>query len=105
MSALSPEKMKIYNQSYYIYDFTTGCDKVYYEDFSYKEVSPGIWAMMGGDGKADGQINNQDKIDVWAFQSGMSGYLNGDFNLNAQTDNTDRLEIWSPNVGSGAKIP
>ncbi|MCD4736183.1 MAG: lamin tail domain-containing protein, partial [Bacteroidales bacterium] len=54
----------------YSYDFSTASEQAYGGILGHKQVSPGIWAMTGGDGDANGQVNNGDKNDVWAAQAG-----------------------------------
>ncbi|MCD4665222.1 MAG: hypothetical protein K8R68_08115 [Bacteroidales bacterium] len=89
----------------YSYDFTTGANQIYGGSSGAKELAGGIWGMVSGDGDADGQINNEDKIEVWQPQSGNAGYLAGDFNMNANADNNDKNDIWEPNSGSGGQVP
>ncbi|MBN3036643.1 MAG: hypothetical protein JW861_13735 [Bacteroidales bacterium] len=89
----------------YMYDFSNAATKVYGGALGYREVAPGVWAMAGGDGNADGQINNGDKNDVWAMQAGTGGYLGGDYNMDAQVNNGDKNEIWAPNTGLGGQVP
>ncbi|MBN1339430.1 MAG: hypothetical protein JXA03_08905 [Bacteroidales bacterium] len=89
----------------YSYDFTTGPAKVHGGINAHKQVAPGVWGMTGGDGNADGQINNGDKNDVWALQAGTGGYKPGDFNLDAQVNNSDKNDVWKPNSGLGGQVP
>ncbi|MCD4734485.1 MAG: hypothetical protein K8R53_00450, partial [Bacteroidales bacterium] len=72
---------------------------------AHKEIGTGIWGMIGADGNADSQINNADKLDVWAVQAGSGGYQNGDFNLDAQVNNSDKNDVWIPNTGLGGQVP
>ncbi|MCD4735294.1 MAG: hypothetical protein K8R53_04580 [Bacteroidales bacterium] len=89
----------------YSYDFTTGSGQAYGGLNAHKELTPGIWGMIGADGNADGQINNADKLDVWAVQAGSGGYQSGDFNLDAQVNNSDKNDVWIPNTGLGGQVP
>jgi len=89
----------------YTYDFTTASGQVYGGALGHKEVSTGVWGMIGGDGLPDGQIGNTDKVDVWIPESGNSGYLMGDFTLDGQTNNGDKVDVWTPNSGSGSQVP
>ncbi|MEZ5083806.1 MAG: M14 family zinc carboxypeptidase [Bacteroidales bacterium] len=57
----------------YVYDFTTGSDKVYGGTDGCKEISPGIWGMIGGDANADGTIDGFDKSDRWENETGLPG--------------------------------
>jgi|GEM_PF-2300713 len=86
------------------YDFTTGAGKAYGGVNGHLEAGPGTWAMAAGDGDADGQVNNADKVDVWALQSGLSGYKAGDFNHDGQVDNQDKVDLWKPNSGRSSQV-
>ncbi|MBN1281147.1 MAG: right-handed parallel beta-helix repeat-containing protein [Candidatus Thermoplasmatota archaeon] len=89
----------------YTYNFTTGADQAYGGSLGHKQIGAGVWGMIGGDGNADGLVNNVDKNDVWRLQAGMAGYLAGDFTLNSQVDNVDKNDIWTPNAGCGSQVP
>ena len=95
----------IENSGVYSYDFSTGAGQAYGGINAHKELSPGIWGMIGADGNADGQINNADKLDVWAVQAGSSGYFGGDFNMDSQVNNSDKNDLWVPNTGLGGQVP
>lgn len=89
----------------YAWDFSTGANQAYSGTTAHKEMAPGVWGMVSGDGDSDGQITTGDKIEVWIGQSGMSGYLQGDFNLNGNVDNGDKVEEWAANAGMGCQVP
>ncbi|MBN3035382.1 MAG: hypothetical protein JW861_07325 [Bacteroidales bacterium] len=89
----------------YFYDFTTGFGVVYGGNNGHKEVGPGIWGMIGGDGDANDEVNTGDKNDIWSMQAGYSGYLAGDFNMDWDVDNGDKNEIWRVNAGRGSQVP
>ncbi|MBN3034802.1 MAG: C10 family peptidase [Bacteroidales bacterium] len=93
------------NSGVYSYDFTTGAGQAFGGILAHKEIAPGIWGMAGGDGNADGEINNGDKNDVWVVQAGSSGYLSGDFNIDGQVNNGDKNDVWAPNTGMGGQVP
>lgn len=95
----------VMNNGNYYYDFSTAASKVCGGVLCYKEIGPGVWGMVSGEGIPDGQINSVDKIDAWSPQSGSSGYQSGDFNMNGNVDNTDKIDFWSPNAGMGHQIP
>jgi hypothetical protein len=88
----------------YSYDFTTGAEQAYGGVNGHLEVGLGIWGMVSGDGDANGQINNVDKVDVWKPQGGFSGYRAGDFNLDGQVDNQDKVDLWKPNSGRSSQV-
>ncbi|MCD4734411.1 MAG: hypothetical protein K8R53_00065 [Bacteroidales bacterium] len=67
------------NNYIYTYDFTDGQDKVYGNMLGHNEISSGVWGMISADGNANGYVNNEDKVEIWAQQSGSSGYLGGGF--------------------------
>ncbi|MCD4695842.1 MAG: hypothetical protein K8S16_06335 [Bacteroidales bacterium] len=89
----------------YSYDFTAGVGQVYGGANGHKDIGGGVWGLIGGDGKPDGQVNNGDKNDAWAVQAGSSGYKSADFNMDTQVNNGDKNDIWIPNVGRGSQIP
>jgi len=89
----------------YTYDFTTAAEKVYGGSLGHKQLSANCWGMTAGDGDGSGDINNIDKNDVWAPQSGNSGYKNGDFSMNGQADNQDKIDYWRPNSGRSSQVP
>jgi uncharacterized protein (TIGR02145 family) len=83
------------------YDFTTDASKAMGGANVQKELNTGIWGMMSCDGNADGQIDNNDKNDVWLPQRNTSGYLSGDFNMDRQVSNVDKVSYWKFNAGHG----
>ena len=87
----------------YAFDYTGG--GIYGGDLGAVEVLPGVWAMRGGDGNADFQVNMQDKVDAWWNEGGFSGYLGSDFNMDGQTGNQDKLDVWQSNSGQSSQVP
>lgn len=87
------------------YDFTGAVTAAYGGLNAHKEVKPGFWAMISGDGNADFQVGNADKIDVWNSQVGNAGYYSGDFSLDSEVNNQDKIQNWSPNSGTGSLVP
>jgi len=94
----------VYASGVYAHNFTTGANQAYGGSNAHKEISPGVWGMISGDGDANGQVNNADKNDVWKPQSGSSGYKAGDFSMNGQVDNVDKIEIWKGNSGKSSQV-
>ncbi|MEZ5196306.1 MAG: hypothetical protein R2764_07895 [Bacteroidales bacterium] len=39
----------------YSYDFSTGVEKVFGGKNGHKELQPGVWGLISGDGDADGE--------------------------------------------------
>ncbi|MCD4698114.1 MAG: hypothetical protein K8S16_17955, partial [Bacteroidales bacterium] len=89
----------------YTYDFTTGETQVYGGSSGYKEIAPGIWGMVAGDGETNNIINDGDKNNSWLIQAGLGGYLTGDFNLDCNVGNKDKNDCWLPNIGKGSQVP
>lgn len=89
----------------YSYDFTTGSGQAYGAAPGQKEIAPGIWGMFGGDGDADGQVNSNDKTNVWVIQVGTRGYKSGDMNMDGTVNNPDKNDVWIGNVGSNSQVP
>lgn len=95
----------IQSEGSFCWDFTTGENQAYGGQNAHKELSPSIWGLRGGDGNANGQIDNNDKNIVWDLQAGSFGYLSGDFNLDNQVNNADKNDIWIINSGFSSQIP
>ena len=88
----------------YTYNFSTGAGQAYGGTSAHKQIGPGVWGMIGGDGDKDGQITASDESLIWESQAGTKGYLESDYNLNTQTDNKDKNDIWAPNQGAGSQV-
>ena len=88
----------------YSFDFTDGMDKVYGGQLGHKELQPGTWGMISGDGDADGEVMNMDKVEIWEPQRGNSGYYQGDYNMNTNVYDEDKEIYWGPNAGKGSKV-
>jgi PKD repeat protein len=93
------------NAGVYSYDFSTGATQAYGSTSAHKQIGPGVWGMIGGDGNSDGNITTTDKTPVWDTQSGLQGYFESDYNLDMQSDNKDKDNIWAPNLGKGNQVP
>jgi photosystem II stability/assembly factor-like uncharacterized protein/fibronectin type 3 domain-containing protein len=93
------------NAGIYSWDFSSGAGQAYGGTNAHKQLAPGVWGMIGGDGNANGQISNADKVDVWKVQAGSSGYLMGDFDMNVQVNNADKIDVWKVNSGAGSQVP
>jgi len=89
----------------YTYDFSVSIGQVFGLINGHKMMVDGIWGLMSGDGNADKQVNNSDKIEVWRLQAGFSGYYLGDFNLSGLVDNIDKIDKWLPNSGKSSQVP
>ena len=65
-----------------------------------------IYAMIAGDGDANGQIQTTDKNSTWIEQTGLIGYYSADYDLNGfvQTDDLKK-EIYEDNVGKASQVP
>jgi hypothetical protein len=71
-----------------------------------KNLGGGYFGLFGGDADADGQIQTQDKNNVWVPESGQGGvYKPSDFDLNGQVQTQDLNNIWNPNGGQGSAVP
>jgi hypothetical protein len=89
----------------YTYDFTTGLNQVFGGIDGHKEISIGIWGMIGGDGNHDGVVNSADMSPMWETSSGKHGYINSDHNLDGEINNQDKNEIWVPNENENSQVP
>lgn len=86
------------------YDFTSGPNQAYGGSNAHKEISPGVWGMICGDGNHNGQVDNADKNQVWLPEAWNNGYFFGDFNRDGSVDLTDLNDYWKPNAGRGSKL-
>jgi len=91
----------------YSYDFSSGGTQVHGGSSAHKQLStsPVIWGMMAGDADGNGEIELQDKNNLWNVQVGNTGYLESDFNLDTHSNNKDKNDFWLPNEGEGTLIP
>lgn len=89
----------------FTYLFSDGSDQVYGDANGHKEISPGLWGMMGGDGDGNGQIEMNDKTIIWQSQAGKTNYFSGDYNLDGQVDNSDKNDTWIENNNTSSQIP
>ncbi|MCF8403903.1 MAG: hypothetical protein K9H58_08160 [Bacteroidales bacterium] len=65
----------------------------------------GIYGMIGGNGNANSNIDLIDLSSVWMIESGLKGYLFGDFTMDGQVDNQDKNDVWYDNNGKSGQIP
>lgn len=86
----------------YSYDFTAEESAVFSGGIGFKELAPGVWGMVSGDGDADGVVGIEDKSTAWNTNSGLPGYLQGDYNLDGEINNIDKDDFWEPNLGMTA---
>ncbi len=89
----------------YTYDFSTGAGQAYGGSSGQKEIGSVVWGMIAGDGNADGDINSDDKTNVWSSQAGTNGYKSGDFDMNGQVMNQDKNDVWVGNIGAESQVP
>jgi len=87
----------------YNYDFTTPAGQAHGTD-AQKDLGGGIYGLYGGDGNADGTINEQDKT-AWTNQVGKAGYLQEDFQFDGEVNNQDKNDILINNTGNSSQIP
>ncbi len=78
---------------------------IYGSSLGYAELEPGVLGMAGGDGNADGIVNDNDKNNFWSILVGKRGYLAGDYNLNGHINNPDKNDIWLNNVNKESQVP
>ncbi|MEM6327218.1 MAG: hypothetical protein AAF791_08880 [Bacteroidota bacterium] len=69
------------------------------------EVETGVWALVPGDGDADGSVLAADETGVWEPQVGQVGYLPGDFGLDGWVLADDRQVLWLPSLGDQSGVP
>jgi hypothetical protein len=89
----------------YTLDFSSGAGQAHGGSSAQKEVVAGVWAMMAGDGDANGTINMNDKLTEWQLQAGNKGFMSEDYNMDGQVNNPDKDDCWVPNLNKGTYIP
>jgi hypothetical protein len=87
------------------YDFTDSESKVFGGSIGYREVVPGTWALVSGNGVCDETVDMTDKTASWYPQAGNCGYYSGDYNLDGQIDNKDKDEQWYLNINKLCQVP
>jgi len=93
---------------FYAYDFSDDAAKTYGGTDGIKQLEsfgPAVWGLIGGDGDANGTVNNVDKTSFWSIISGKNGYLSGDYNLDGEINNQDKNDIWLYNIDKNTQVP
>lgn len=90
---------------FFQYNYTDAADKAFGGSNAQKELAPGIWGLIAGDGDADNKISNNDKTNIWKPQAATTGYKKGDFNMDKQVENTDKNDYWFPNINKVSLVP
>ena len=85
-----------------LYDFTIA-DTQFKADYA-ALLETGVYGMIAGDANGNGQVQNDDKNDIWKVQVGTAGYKSADYNLNGEVQNDDKNDIWKLNVGTGTQV-
>ncbi len=89
----------------YTFDFTQDSGMAIQGNQSMKQLAPDTWGIISGDGNADGQINNNDKNEIWLGQLNNSGYYSGDYNMDGKVNEIDLAGKWKINSGKGSWKP
>jgi len=105
LSVMSAVALKGGLANIWSYDFTASFDKVHGGSAGFKELLPGVYGMVAGDGNADGLINLQDKADEWEGNAGQMQYHLADYNCDSQIDNIDKDDYWLMNTGFVGQVP
>jgi len=88
-----------------LYDFSTASAQAYGSN-SMAEVETGVYAMICGDGNADGVVDDSDKL-LWRSENGTAWAYSkgGDFNLDGGIDVLDLNFFWRANNGLLSGVP
>lgn len=91
------------------YDFRVADSYHDTTSFGQKELTPGVWAMYGGDGSQTGDILSYDINGVdkgtWSLDNGVFGlYLPADYNMDGDINGADR-GLWGTNNGITSRVP
>lgn len=87
------------------YDFTSGEGQALGGPLGQKNLGPGIWGMISGDGDKSGTIDMGDKSPVWYIEAGTKGYISSDYNIDRESNNVDKNEFLIPNIGKMSQVP
>lgn len=97
MDIMSATGLTLSNDTYF-YDFTDSPTKAWGGTGALKEISAGVYGMIGGDADADGQILSSD-FNSWSHDFGEAGdYLPTDFDLDGNVLTSD-FNLWSYSFG------
>ncbi|MCD4695419.1 MAG: hypothetical protein K8S16_04180 [Bacteroidales bacterium] len=102
LGILSANPLQAFNDIY-SYNFSTNANAVIGGSSAHKELAPGVWGMIAGDGNCDGQVSQEDISDIWSVFAGEALYHNGDYNLDGNIDNKDKDDQVIPNIGSAGQ--
>jgi hypothetical protein len=104
--ALMSSNLQALSETSSSYDFTTAQAKAYGTN-AMKELSPGVFGMIAGDGNSDGQVDDADKTQSWRLQNGTAwDYLKfTDYNQDGGIDVLDLNLYWRPNSGNVSQVP
>lgn len=86
----------------YSYDFTSSASQAYGNN---QNNLGAAFGMIGGNGDASNTVDMGDKTNVWMIKAGLKGYLFGDYTMDGQVNNQDKNDIWVENFGKTSVIP
>ncbi len=89
----------------YPYDFSSSASQAFGGTLAHKNMGGGVYGMYGGDGNADGNVNETDKISIWELIVGNKAYNAADYNLNGQSNNPDKNDIWNEDINHSSQVP
>ena len=87
------------------YDFTDNSTKYYGGTLGAVALETGVWGMITGDANANGEVQADDKENVWRIEVGLPGYRDSDFNMNGEVQADDKESYWRVTVGRGSQVP
>ncbi len=85
------------------WDFTIHFSNTYLE--GQKELGVGQYGMISGDCDGNGIINISDYSIDWESLAGQSGYLGLDLNMDGEVNNQDKDDLWVINEGNESMTP
>jgi len=108
MGVMSPQPISAVSQVI-SYDFRASDSYKDASGYGQKEVAPGVWVMVAGDGAQAEDIFSYDITgsdkQLWFEQNGnFDAYLPGDFNLDGDINGLDK-PVWELNNGISSRVP
>jgi len=106
LAVMSATAVSLSNSSSTLFDFTTAQSKAYGSN-PMKELNPGVYGILTGDGNGDGGVDALDKVFEWRPQNGTTWDYSkfADFNLDGGIDALDLIFEWRPNNGTSTQVP
>ena len=89
----------------YPYDFRQAGSAYSNTNLGEINLGGGVWGMFGGDSNGSGWVYDGDTYFDWNPYAGETGYRKADYNLDGQLDNNDKNDVWFDSYDMHSQIP